>query len=93
MITALICLLLSSFALVVVLDIIHKKKWGKFETPKKKIEHQFKPFEEVLVRNYDNDYWVCAVFFITYMTNASININVMMHGGTSASPTKETNIY
>ncbi len=40
MITALICLLLSSYALVVVLKIRHEEKWGKFETPNKKTNNK-----------------------------------------------------
>lgn len=40
MITALIILLLLSYALVVVLKIRHEEKWGKFETPNKNDNEQ-----------------------------------------------------
>lgn len=39
-----------------------QRDWSKFEVPSQETESQLKPFDKVLVRDEDDDEWVCDIF-------------------------------
>ena len=40
-----------------------QRDWSKFKAPVKKFDYStLKPFDRVLVRDYDNDIWRCSLF-------------------------------
>lgn len=39
-----------------------QRDWSKFGATNKEIKPQFKPFDKVLVRDGDDDKWVCDIF-------------------------------
>lgn len=40
-----------------------QRDWNKFGVTNKETKHQFKPFDKVLVRNYDTDEWLPGFFY------------------------------
>lgn len=40
-----------------------QRDWSKFGATDKETKHQFKPFDKVLVRNYDTDEWLPGFFY------------------------------
>lgn len=40
-----------------------QRDWSIFRANYQKAEHQFKPFDKVLVRNYDTDEWLPGFFY------------------------------
>lgn len=39
-----------------------QRDWNKFGETDQVNNHQFKPFDKVLVRDYDNEEWLCNIF-------------------------------
>lgn len=40
----------------------HQRDWSKFKVPGQKPKYQFKPFDKVLVRDYEDRVWECSFF-------------------------------